>query len=465
VSARGEVSVLGAGLVGPVTAMLLARRGYRVTLFDRRADPATAPPERGRSVHLVLSERGWRTLRMLGLEARVRRIGMPLTGRHIHLWRGDRLEQPYARDGQTIFSVDRARLHAELVAAAAEVPGVTLRWGLRCRWVDLEGQRLGFTPERGRGAEAPDGPRGVRDAPDERDAVWVPYERLLAADGAFSVLRAALQEGRFDHQQFWLELGYKEIRFPSVAEGGVALSARHFQVWPRSRLFLTAFPNQDGSFTGSLFLPWHGSPSFESVTTEAEFGALLRSFFPDLLPLERVLWPQYRDNPASGLVTVRCSPWSRGGRVLLLGDAAHAVVPFFGQGMNCGFEDARVLDEALDAHDDDWERALPAFEASRRPNVHALSEMSVRHYEHLNHVPDPLDPLRERVGAALDRLAPWRFRPLYELVAFTSVPYATAYRLDQLRARTIEDVVRDPAFAGGWPDDAEARLVARLRSP
>lgn len=451
-TSRGEVTILGAGLVGPVTAMLLARRGYRVTLFDRRSDPAIAEPERGRSVHLVLSERGWRTLRALGIDDRVRRIGMPLTGRHIHLWRGDRLEQPYARDGQTIFSVDRTRLHTELVAAAREEPGVSLRWDLRCRWVDFEGSRIGFTRERA-GEGAGEG----------TEALWVPFERLLAADGAFSVLRSALQEGRFDHQQFWLELGYKELRFPSVAEGGVDLSARHFQVWPRSRLFLTAFPNQDGSFTGSLFLPWHGSPSFESVCSEGEFAALLRSFFPDLLPLGHVLWPQYRDNPASGLMTVRCSPWSRGGRVLLLGDAAHAVVPFFGQGMNCGFEDARILEETLAAHGDDWDRALPAFEASRRPNVNALSEMSVRHYEHLNHVPDPLDPLRERIAGALDRLAPWRFRPLYELVAFTSVPYATAFRLDQLRARLVEEIVRDPAFSGPWPEDADARLLARVQ--
>jgi kynurenine 3-monooxygenase len=453
-SARGEVTVLGAGLVGPVTAMLLARRGYRVTLFDRRGDPATTSAEHGRSVHLVLSERGWRTLRLLGLEERIRRIGMPLTGRHIHLWRGDRLEQPYARDGQTIFSVDRARLHAELVAAASEEPGVSLRWNSRCRWVDFEGSRIGFTRER---AGAPESVAG--------EEVWEPFERLLAADGAFSVLRSALQEGRFDHQQFWLELGYKELRFPSVADGGVDLSSQHFQVWPRNRLFLTAFPNQDGSFTGSLFLPWQGAPSFESVQSEGEFQALLRGFFPDLLPLERALWPQYRDNPASGLMTVRCSPWSRGGRVVLLGDAAHAVVPFFGQGMNCGFEDARILHESLDAHGDDWDLALPAFEASRRPNVHALSEMSVRHYEHLNHVPDPLDPLRERVAAALDRIAPWRFRPLYELVAFTSIPYATAFRLEQLRARLVEEIVRDPAFAQGWPDDAEARLTARVHGP
>lgn len=449
---RGEVLVLGAGLVGPVTAMLLARRGYRVTVVDRRPDPATAEPERGRSVHLVLSERGWRTLRALGLAERVRAIGMPLQGRHIHPWQGERVSQPYARDGSTIFCVDRTLLHETLVAAARDRPGVRFEWGWRCRWVDLEGRRAGFVPE---------GPESRETTADH--ARWQSFERLCAADGAFSVVRSALQEGRFDHQQFWLDLGYKEIRLPAPDQGGLPLSAAHFQVWPRNRLFLTAFPNPDGSFTGSLFMPWQGAPSFDGVRTESDFKSLLASFFPDLLPLHPQLWPQYRDHPASGLITVRCAPWSRDGRVVLLGDAAHAVVPFFGQGMNCGFEDARVLDELLVAHGDDWTRALPAFEAERRPNAHALSEMSVRHYEHLNHVPDALDPVRERIGEALDQLAPHRFRPLYELVAFTSMPYATAMRLDQLRTQTVESVLQDEAFAQGqWPQDALRRVGERL---
>jgi kynurenine 3-monooxygenase len=450
---RGDVLVLGAGLVGPVTAMLLAQRGYLVTVVDRRPDPATSEPERGRSVHLVLSERGWRTLRLLGLESRVRAIGMPLQGRHIHLLQGDRLSQPYARDGSTIYCVDRTLLHETLVIAARERPGIHFEWGMRCRWMDLEGRRVGFVPE---GA-------GTRTLANH-EAQWRPFERLCAADGAFSAVRAALQEGRFDHQQFWLELGYKEIRLPSSADGGLPLSTAHFQVWPRNRLFLTAFPNPDGSFTGSLFMRWKGVPSFDGVRSEDDFRALLASFFPDLLPLHAHLWPQYRDHPASGLITVRCAPWTRDGRVVLLGDAAHAVVPFFGQGMNCGFEDARLLDEGLAAHGHDWSQALPAFEAERRPNVHALSEMSLRHYEHLNHVPDMLDPIRERIGDMLDRLAPYRYRPLYELVAFTSTPYATAMRLDELRRQAVDTVLRDqPIFArGDWPLDAESRLRSWL---
>jgi kynurenine 3-monooxygenase len=450
---RGTVTLLGAGLVGPVTAMLLARRGYRVTLYDRRGDPAVVAPERGRSVHLVVSERGWRTLRMLGLEEQIRRIGMPLGGRHIHLWRGDRLEQPYGRAGETIFSVDRARLQATLVEAARAYPQISFVWNHRCRWVDLDGARIGFTRETDESAGG-----SSRAA----EPLWIPYERLLAADGAFSVLRAALQEGRFEHQQFWLDLGYKELRLPSVADGGIPLSDGHFQVWPRNRFFLTAFPNPDGSFTGSIFLPWEGTPSFDSVRAEEDFRVLLRSFFPELMPLESVLWPQFRDHPAAGLVTVRCRPWSRGGRVLLLGDAAHAVVPFFGQGMNCGFEDARVLDEALDAFGDDWSQALPWFETERRPNVDALAAMSVQHYEHLNHRPDPLDGVRERVAQALETLAPSRFRPLYELVAFTSVPYATVQRLEQLRRALVEDIVHDPDFANGWPADADTLIRQRL---
>jgi kynurenine 3-monooxygenase len=425
--------------------MMLAERGYAVDLVDGRPDPATSQPEQGRSVHLVLSHRGWRTLRALGIDESIRELCMPLSGRRIHLWRGDTLQQAYAHDGSTIHCVGRARLQAELIAHARKRPRISMRWRSRLRWLDLEGRRAGFSDEDG-------GPSEVR---------WQPFERLCAADGAFSAVRSGVQRGRFDHHQSWLDLGYKEINLPAPQDGGPSLSTRHFQLWPRNRLFFAAFPNADGSFTGSLFMPWKGTPSFDSIHTEADFHALVRTFFPDLADYTDTLWPQYRDNPVCGLATVKCSPWHWDHRVLLLGDAAHAVVPFFGQGMNSGFEDVRVLAEELDAADDDWAKALPSFEAVRRPNVDALADMSVSHYHHLNHIPDRLDPLRARVGHALDSLVPWRFRPLYELVAFTSIPYAAAYRLSQLRTQVIEDIVHDPAFENGWPDDAETRLLER----
>lgn len=445
---RGLIHVVGAGLVGALTTIGLARLGYRVALFDRRADPATSARERGRSVNVVVSARGWRALEGIGLADEVRALCTPLIGRCIHLWRGDRLEQAYGRQGEQIWCIERSLLHDFLSARAACEPGVRLHWGYRLRSVELERGLLGFQVE---GAS-------------ETSLTRIPFERACGVDGAFSAMRGALFEETFDFQQQWLEVAYKELRLPSRADGGPELDPGRFQVWPRGRLFLGAFPNQDGTFTGSLFLPRTGFPSFETVTSEADFAALVSTFFPDLEPWLGTLWPQYRDNPASPMVTIRCRPWSWGGRFVLLGDAAHALVPFLGQGMNCGFEDARALCRCLDEHGHDWTDALVAFERERRPNADALAALSLAHYKHLNHVPHPSDEARERLGLLLDEIAPERFRPLYELVAFTDIPYAAAERLEALRCETIDRILEDPAFDGPWPSDAEDRVRRALQA-
>ena len=444
---RGTVHVVGAGLVGSVAALGLAQQGYDVELYDRRPDPATHPPETGRSVNVVLSKRGWMALARVGLHDAVRALCMPLVGRSIHLWRRETLHQPYSRHGEQIWCVERPRLHDFLSSQAAAHSRVRVHWAHRLRDVELPEGRLGFQV-----------------GTDHTQLTWIPFDRACGIDGAFSAMRTGLSHETFDFRQRWLEASYKELRLPAHSDGGPALDPARFQVWPRGRLFLGAFPNPDGTFTGSLFLPREGYPSFDSIRTETDFARLVRTFFPDLLPWLSALWPQFRDHPAMPLVTMQCRPWSWGGRLVLLGDAAHAVVPFFGQGMNCGLEDARALCRLLAEHDHCWPTALPAFEAERRPNADALADLSLAHYAHLNPVPHPTDAARERIGEMLDTLAPTRFRPLYELVAFTEIPYAAAQRLEQLRAGVIDDLLGDPAFQGPWPDDAEARVRAALNN-
>lgn len=426
--------------------MALANRGYHVDLYDRRSDPASAVPERGRSVHVVLSARGWRMLAAIGVDANVRELALPLDGRHIRTWDGELSSQAYARDGSAVWCIDRAALHAALVAEATRRPGIKCHWQTRCTAVDVATAMAHFTSESGP-------PAGHA----------VAFERLLVTDGAFSTTRAGLQSTSSSHEQQWLDLAYTELRLPAVAEGGPALDPRRFALWPRNRILIAAFPNRDGSFTGSLFMPRRGIPSFESVRTEDDFGALLRTQFPDLAPWQGILWPQYRDHPASGLMTVRCDPWHFGGSVLLLGDAAHAVVPFFGQGMNCGFEDVHELSASLGVTHDDWASAITHYATRRRDDVDALAALSLEHYQHLSHLPDPRDGHRAGVEALLDRLAPSHFRPLYELVAFTTLPYATARHLDRHRRAWVERLLALPAFTGAWPSDAEAVVRADLQ--
>jgi kynurenine 3-monooxygenase len=445
---RGEVHVVGSGLVGPVTAILLARRGYRVRLYDRRPDPRHHAAERGRSVSLVLSARGWRALAEVGLEEEVRALCMPLRGRSIHAWRGGVAYQPYGRRGEEISCVERPLLHRLLSIKAMEEPGVDAAWEHRCAAMELDEGRLGFQlPGR-----------------DRSDLKWVSFERALGSDGAFSHLRGEFLHETFDFQQRWLHLAYKELRLPPASEGGPALDATTFHVWPRGRFFLGAFPNRDGSFAASLFLPRTGHPSFETVQGEGDFRALVQTFFPALMPWLPALWGQFRDHPVAPLVTMRCQPWAWKGRFSLLGDAAHAVVPFLGQGMNCGLEDARVLARCLDEHGHDWARALPRFEAERRPNADALAALSLAHYEHLSQDPHPMDELRHRVEQLLEQLEPYRFRPLYELVAFTDAPYATIERLEAQKRALVDQLLQDPRLRGPWTENVRELVASALRA-
>ena len=452
VAASAEVHVVGAGLVGSLAALGLAKMGYQVSIYDRRPDPGQTRPDQGKSVNVVLSARGWNSLEALGIQAPVREHCTPLVGRAVHAWRGGRSEQAYGSNGEQIWCIERPVLHQLLAKELSAENNVSVHWNQRLIGAELDEKRLYFRDERENTAGA-------------TRRVEVRYRHLLGTDGAFSQVRSQLLHRSFDFQQAFLEVAYKELRFASAEAGGPKLARDRFHVWPRGRLFLGAFPNRDGSFTASLFLPREGFPSFKSVRSEDDFAGLLRTFFPDLEPWLPELSTQYLQNPASPMVTMRCNPWVFQDELALLGDAAHAVVPFLGQGMNCGFEDAFALCRALSIHQHDWGRALAAYQSERKANADALARMSLAHYAHLNQSEDLRAGLRTRLGEALDRLAPHRFRPLYELVAFSCAPYATVERLSELREELIETLMTDPAFSDGWPADADERILTHIDSP
>ncbi len=423
-----RVGIVGAGLSGALMATMLARRGHRVSVYERRPDPRAVEAEGGRSINLALSHRGLRALDGVGLGESVLATTVPMRGRLMHDLSGRTALQPYGtEEHQVIHSVSRAGLNRMLVDAAADA-GADLCFGARCEDVDFERAEVLF--ETG---------EGVRERAD--------HDLIVGADGAFSVVRGLMQRRPgFDYQQSYLTHGYKELTLPPTPSGDFAMDSGALHIWPRGGYMMIALPNADRSYTCTLFMPLLGENSFAALEppmaetaavgdaaspapAEAIEGFFRRSF-PDALPLFPDLVEQYRENPVGYLVTVRCSPWVHEGSAVLIGDAAHAVVPFYGQGMNASFEDCRLLDEHLASvtrPGAELAEALTAFAEPRRVDTDALADLAVYNYTVMR---DRVASRTFLLGRALGRLAhralPGVFLPLYTMVTFTSMPYAEA---------------------------------------
>ena len=431
---RETIGIVGAGLVGPVMALYLARRGAEVHLYERGPDPSAGPPEGGRSVHLVVSARGFRALAGIGLDVAVREAAIPLSGRAIHPPAGPLQFQPYGRDDQAIYAVQRSQLNRILAAAAARHPSITAHFGQRCLEVDPHALTFDLL-DTGTGER-----RRAR------------ADVLLGADGCFSRVRAALMRtDRFDYSQQYMGYGYKEIRIPPADAGGFALPSHAMHVWPRKRLMLSAFPNLDQSFTAMLVMPFEGEVSFASIASGKELQALFEAQLGDVLPLVPDLAGEYFLRPPSSLMTIRCSPWIFEGRVALIGDAAHAMVPFFGQGMNAGLEDCVVLDGCLERHGGDWARSLPEYQALRRPDCDAVTDMSLQNFVELSElVGDPRFLLKKRLEQRIHALYPDRFIPLYPMVAFSHLPYAEVQRIAHAQEEVLQRLLASGDLEARW---------------
>jgi kynurenine 3-monooxygenase len=405
-----NINIVGAGLAGALLAVMLARRGFTISLYERRADPRCARVESGRSINLALAARGIRALEHAGVMDRVRPLMITMRGRMVHEKGSEPVLLPYGQhEHEVIYSVGRAALNRLLVEEAARHSNVSLRFEQACLSVDPPHDVMKLSDvECGRTFEA-------RLAP------------TIATDGAGSAVRTSLaQSGLITEREEWLDHDYKELTIPPV-NGRWALEPNALHIWPRGSFMLIALPNTDGSFTATLFLP---RAEFAALSAPGAVQAFFEREFPDTLTLIPNLLEDFREHPQGQLGTVYAQPWHVGGKVLLLGDAAHAIVPFHGQGMNAAFEDCTVLDQLIPAQRPDFQKVFAAFESARRPNTTAIAQMALENYTEMRHrVLDDRFLRQKRMSLELERLFPERFIPRYSMVMFRpEISYSEALR-------------------------------------
>jgi kynurenine 3-monooxygenase len=426
-----KVAIVGAGLTGCLLATYLARRGgVEVVLYERRPDPRESAPERGRSINLALSERGLDALRRVGLADQVMKDALPMRGRMIHPVAGDLDFQPYSHAGdRAINSISRGALNNALLDAALSHPRVTVHFGQRVTSLD----RLG-----------------------DADVVF-------GADGAGSAVRGLLLgEGLLDERLDFLDYGFKELTIPARG-GDFALDPTALHIWPRGSSMMIALPNPDRSFTCTLFWPNGGTSSFASLSSPAAILLHFQRVYPDVPPLAPDLVSDYQHNPVGLLGTVHCQPWvSPDGRVALIGDAAHAIVPFYGQGANAAFEDVVELDRCLDETGGDWRRALAGYEQRRRENAEAIARMALENFvEMRDKVASPAFRMRKKLEHVLEGAFPGRYVSRYELVSFSTTPYAEVQRRVRRQQRIVGAVAGGAALLAAGAITALVRKVSR----
>jgi kynurenine 3-monooxygenase len=446
-----QVTIVGAGLCGSLLAIMLKRQGFDVSLLERRDDPRTSAVVAGRSINLALSSRGIRALRHAGVFGKVEELLMPMRGRIIHDERGMTELQRYGqREHEQIYSVSRAELNRILIDSAERDYGITVAFGQ---------EALGFA--------AAGGALRVRDRTNGTERS-LHAEPVIGADGAGSIVRRALEgAGGIGAGEDLLPHGYKELCIPPGSEGKHRLDPEGLHIWPRGGFMLIALPNPGGDFTLTLFLPNEGKDSFSTLDSDADVEAFFQRYFPDVVPLIPGLGETFLANPTGILGTVRCRKWHEGGRVLLIGDAAHAIVPFHGQGMNLAFEDCVLLDGTV-RRGNSWEKSFAAFEEQQLPNANAIADMALENYvEMRDTVRDPKYKLRKELSFELERRLPGRFIPRYSMVMFhDEIPFSVAQRRGAAQEALLEELVREAQVLGDIDlDAAEARARERLPSP
>ncbi len=420
--------IVGGGLVGALLAVVLAKKGYKTDVLERREDIRKTILEGGRSINLALSYRGLKALGMIGLADEVKKMCIPMYGRAVHDTGGEVRIMPYGINGEAINSISRDGLNRMLLAEADKSENINLYFHQRCENLDLNKKDITLKDEL------------------SGEITKKHYDIFFGADGAFSAARMSLMKTdklNFTYNQSYLNHGYKELHIPPAENGGWLLEKNALHIWPRKSFMMIALPNMDGSFTCTLFLSLKGEVSFEKLHSDAEILSFFGQYFPDMISLMPDLLYHFNKNPTSSLATIKCHPWSFEDKMTLLGDAAHAIVPFYGQGMNCGFEDCYEMSNLIDMYPGDWRTIFEEFTAHRKPNSDAIADMAIRNFVEMRDlVADPEFILKNAIDKTIGKLFPEKWTPMYTMVSFTETPYAEAKMVGEAHDKILDTIVR-----------------------
>lgn len=442
-SSENKIIILGAGLVGSLLALFLIKRGYTVHVFEKRTDLRLDKKEEGRSINLALSRRGLKALEKVGLTQKVISHCIPMPGRMVHTSEGVVDFQPYGKKGQQINSIARLELNCLLMDSAEEA-GVHFHFEHFCGKVDTESNEAYFTHQ---------GQRLRHQA-----------DFIFGADGAFSALRTAyMRNPRFNFSQEYISSGYKELSMPPTSKGEFALDPNALHIWPRQEFMLIALPNVDKSFTCTLFLPFEGPTSFDTLKTDAEVSSFFEAYFSDAKKHMPDLLNDFQTHPTSALITIKCFPYVQQ-KSMLIGDAAHAIVPFYGQGMNAGFEDCFVLDRLIDEYHGLNEKVLRAFQEERKVDADAISDLALYNFiEMRDKVTDPEFILQKKIEKRLHEAYPEEWVPLYSLVTFSDYRYSEALAFAKKQQAIMDKVLKTPNIASNWECLDLTKIIEEIR--
>lgn len=439
-----KIAIVGSGLVGSLLAIYLKKLGHTVLVYDRRSDIRKTKFS-GRSINLAMSVRGWKALQEAGIAEEIKKIAIPMHKRAIHMQGKPVYFQPYGQEGEAIYSISRGILNRTMIDLA-ESEGVQFVFNSKVWDIDILNATLAI-------GEA-----------DKNTWKYKKYDLIFGADGAFSRIRHKMQRrSRFDYSQKFLPIGYKELRILPRATGKHKLDKHSLHIWPRNEFMFIALPNLDGSFTCTLFMPFEGRISFASLDSEDKVRIFFKTYFPSVIEEMHNLTQDFFKNPTSTLVTIKCFPWTYWDKVALIGDAAHAIVPFYGQGMNAGFEDITVLSSLIHRHKEDWQTIFQQYENQRKPNTDAIAELSYQNFVEMStKTADKMFLLRKKIERKFTLQYPEKWMPLYSRVTFSEKPYAEALSIGKKQNKIMDEIMKISDIETLWDTQEIMNKILKL---